>query len=219
MEAVPVKRTPIPLGVFFSVFMIMFTVVFGWTAISTAIAPKTYAGYARIEIHKKSDAEMQEHVPSDYTFIKTEMEFISSEVLLQKVVAGMNLNVVWGKKYFDSQTLKSWESLELLKNRMTVKVVPDTTLIGIEVYGDDPEDAAALANATANAYVNYTITNSGNVTAQIVDNAYPMHGPIRPNVAFNIVKGTLIGIVLGFMAGMAVAGFVYMKNRNDSMQD
>ena len=219
METGPMKRTPISLGLFFSVFMLVFTVVFGWTAISTTLEPRAYASYARIEIHRKFDGQKQEQVPSDYTFTETEAEFISSELLLQKVIVGMDLNEAWGRRYFDGETLKSRETLVLLRGRMTVKAVPDTTLIRIEVGADNPADAAALANAIASAYINYTVTNSGNVTAQIVDNAYPMHGPIRPNVAVNMVEGTLVGILLGFMAGTAVAGFVYLKNRNDSIQE
>jgi capsular polysaccharide biosynthesis protein len=213
------RRPPIPFGVFFSVFMIVFTVVFGWTAISTTMAPRSYASYSRIEISPKSGGEKPRWTASDHNFTKTETEIILSEQLLQKVIVSLNLNEKLGNKYFNGETLKSWETLELIKSRMTVCSVPDTSLIEIRVYDDNPTDPAVLANAVANAYINYVSTNSGSVDAQIVDKAYPIKVPIRPNVVVNLTLGTSIGIFLGFIVGTAVAGFVYIKNRNDLLRD
>ncbi|MDR3457374.1 MAG: hypothetical protein P4N60_08010 [Verrucomicrobiae bacterium] len=211
----PVKEQPkIPFGVFFAVFMVVFTLVFGFCAISTELMPKSYASDARIEVGTKSAGENGRPAATGYNLAKTEAGFITSELLLRKVISELDLNQRWGQKYFSGETLKTWETLKILQGRIGVYPVSDTLFIRIIVYDDNPQEAAVTANAIANAYVNYTSTNLGNVQAQIVDAAYPVKRPIKPNVALDMILGAMFGGILAAAAGVAGAGFVYVKNRN-----
>jgi capsular exopolysaccharide synthesis family protein len=127
----------------------------------TFLLPESYASTARIRIEPDSIADISgvgSHVtyaPYDPYFIQTEFEIIQDRVVLGKVIEALNLNVEWGKKYFGGETLKTPETMEFLKRRMSLTPVRNTKLIGITVYSEDKNDAARLANAIAEAYRNY----------------------------------------------------------------
>jgi len=76
---------------------------------------------------------------------------------LGKVIESLNLNEVWGKKYFGGEMLKTPETMEFLKKRMSLMPVRNTKLIGITVYSEDKNDAARLANAIAETYRDYRL--------------------------------------------------------------
>ncbi len=127
----------------------------------TFLLPESYASTARIRIEPDSIADITgvgNHVTYasyDPYFIQTEFEIIQDRVVLGKVIEALNLNVEWGKKYFGGETLKTPETMEFLKKRMSLMPVRNTKLIGITVYSEDKNDAARLANAIAEAYRNY----------------------------------------------------------------
>jgi capsular exopolysaccharide synthesis family protein len=129
----------------------------------TFLLPESYASTARIRIEPDSIADITgvgSHVtyaPYDPYFIQTEFEIIQDRVVLGKVIEALNLNVEWGKKYFGGETLKTPETMEFLKKRMSLMPVRNTKLIGITVYSEDKNDAARLANAIAEAYRNYRL--------------------------------------------------------------
>jgi capsular exopolysaccharide synthesis family protein len=93
----------------------------------------------------------------DPYFIQTTFEIMQSQLVLSNVIAQLNLNVEWGKKYFNGETLKSTETLEILKGRMSLAPVRNTKLVAITVYSDDKNEAAVLANTIAESYKNYRI--------------------------------------------------------------
>ena len=68
---------------------------------------------------------------------------------MSNVVSALNLNVEWGKKYYNGETLKTTEAIEFLKRRMHLDTVRNTKYITITVYSEDKDDAAQLANAVA----------------------------------------------------------------------
>jgi capsular exopolysaccharide synthesis family protein len=129
----------------------------------TFLLPESYASTARIRIEPDSIADITgvgSHVtyaPYDPYFIQTEFEIIQDRVVLGKVIEALNLNVEWGKKYFGGETLKTPETMEFLKRRMSLMPVRNTKLIGITVYSEDKNDAARLANAIADAYRSYRL--------------------------------------------------------------
>ena len=65
------------------------------------------------------------------------------------VVAAMDLNTRWGQKYFNGETLKTTETMGILKERMQLAPVKNTKLISITVYSDDSQAAAGMANEIA----------------------------------------------------------------------
>ncbi len=214
-----VVRARFPIGIFFWVFVFVFTLVFGISVVTTSLAPKSYASAARVEVKYKSAEGKQTRSEKRYydpSLAKTESEVINSEAVLRRVVADLNLNVVWGKKYFNGETLKTWETSTILKGRTSIRPIPDTTLISIGIYDDNPDDAALIANSLAKAYTSYVATNSDELQAQIIDSAYAMKTPVRPNKVLNYFWGIVIGIFLGLLAGAGIALIVFLKNQKAS---
>ena len=209
---IPAKRTPIPFGVFFSVSALVFTLVFACAAIKTMLTPRVYAGTTQLEIRERSAALQGGAETPDIRQIATAA--ISSEAVLQKVIYKKDLNNYWGNKYFNGETLKSWQTLQLLQARLNVWVVPRTSLVKIAVGDDNPGDAAVLANEVANAYIDFMATNKAGVEVQIMDQAHSVNVPIRPNVALNLIFGAVAGIFIGVGAGLAAAIYFYIKTDN-----
>jgi uncharacterized protein involved in exopolysaccharide biosynthesis len=205
-----------PIGIFSWVFVFVFTLVFGISVVATSIAPKSFASTARVEVsYGPADGRppRSEQKSYDATLARTESAVVNSEAVLRKVVGELNLNEVWGKKYFNGETLKTWETLKILMGRTVIRPVPDTALIEIRTFDDNPHDAAATANGIAQAYSGYVATNSNALRAEIIDSAYPNEIPVRPNTVLNYFWGILVGIILGSLAGAGIALFVIQKNR------
>jgi uncharacterized protein involved in exopolysaccharide biosynthesis len=206
----PIKPPSFPIGVFFQVFLCVFLLVVLWTIISTAIAPRYYESDARIEVYQKTENGLT----GNYNVTKNEAEFIMSELLLRKVIAELDLNDLWGNKYNEGVPLKTLQALELLQERIAVTPVSDTTFIEIHAFDESPQDAATIAGTVANIYVDYVATNSVNVQAQVVDNAYANQTPVRPNVHLKLILGFITGTFLGAGVGILCALLIYFSNRN-----
>ncbi len=129
----------------------------------TFLLPESYASTARIRIEPDTISDIRSvggeapYASYDPYFIQTEFEIIQDRVVLGKVIEALNLNEVWGKKYFGGETLKTPETVEFLKRRMSLTPVRNTKLIEITVFSEDKKDAALLANAIAEAYRNYRL--------------------------------------------------------------
>jgi uncharacterized protein involved in exopolysaccharide biosynthesis/Mg-chelatase subunit ChlD len=88
----------------------------------------------------------------DPYFIQNEFDTMKSDKVLGKVVADLNLQKEWAK---GGQTLSTSQAIALLKEKLVLKPVRNTSFIDIEAKGDKPEEAAKLANAVAKSYQNY----------------------------------------------------------------
>jgi uncharacterized protein involved in exopolysaccharide biosynthesis/beta-lactamase regulating signal transducer with metallopeptidase domain len=124
------------------------------------LAPTSYLSTARIRIERdQTDLPglAGQRAPGSYDpyFIQTEFELLQSEVILGKVVESLDLNRQWGIKYAGGERLKTTESINLLKGRMDLRPVRNTSLIEIRVYGEKAEETAKIANAIAEAYRAY----------------------------------------------------------------
>jgi capsular exopolysaccharide synthesis family protein len=143
-----------------TVILAVFLLVVITATLVTFILPESFASTARIKVERdRSDIQgfMEPQAISNYDpyFIQTEFEVIQSEKVLGKVVDEMNLIVEWGKKYAGGERLKRDEAITLLKGRMDLRPVRNTSLIEIRVFSEKPEEAARIANAIAYAYKDY----------------------------------------------------------------
>ena len=75
--------------------------------------------------------------------------------MLSNVIATLDLNRTWGLKYFNGQTLKSSETLEILRGRLGLAPVRNTELMTVTVFSDDKNEAAEIANAITKSYQDY----------------------------------------------------------------
>src|SRR5205823_9818908 len=119
----------------------------------TFILPESFASTARIKIERDApDIQgFDQRNPAgqyDPYFIQTEFETIQSEKVLGKVVETLNLNKEWGKKFRgENEVLKTTETIQMLKDRLDLRPVRNTSFIEVKVYSDKPDEAADLANA------------------------------------------------------------------------
>jgi|ERR1017187_998860 capsular polysaccharide biosynthesis protein len=141
------------LTVFFSIFALVFLLVLLVSVVVTFILPESYASTARIKVGP--DEPVQGATAYDPYFIQTTFEIIQSQLVLEPAIKALDLNTKWGKKYFNGETLKTTESLEILKQRLQLAPVRNTMLLAITVYSDDKNEAAQIANAIAACYRDY----------------------------------------------------------------
>jgi capsular exopolysaccharide synthesis family protein len=129
----------------------------------TFILPESYSSTCRIKVENDvndsqgGNAMTASMAPYDPYFIQTTFEIMQSELVLSNVISTLDLNNEWGKKYFSGETLKTTETMEILKGRMSLAPVRNTKLISITVYSDDAKEAATLANTIAESYRNYRL--------------------------------------------------------------
>jgi capsular exopolysaccharide synthesis family protein len=145
-----------------TVILAVFLLVVITATLVTFILPESYSSIARIKIERdqsdiSSMVERGTPISYDPYFIQTEFELIQSEVILGKVIDDLDLNKEWGKKYANGERLKTSETLTLLKGRIDLRPVRNTSLIEIRVYSDKAEEAAKIANAVAEAYKDHRL--------------------------------------------------------------
>ena len=116
-----------------------------------------YVAWARIKLDQKpaisvdaTDGKLTLNGYDPY-FMQTEFEIIQSDAVLEKAVAALNLNGKWGKKY-GSQTLKTGDAVSLVRGRLDLRPIRNTSYLEIRVTDEDAQEAADLANAVASAY-------------------------------------------------------------------
>jgi succinoglycan biosynthesis transport protein ExoP len=140
-----------------TVILAVFLLVVLTATLVTFILPESFSSTARIKIERDS-SDIEGLTKPNYVgmydpyFIQTEFEVIQSELILRQVVELLDLNNVWSKKYAGGEKLKTPETIAMLKGRIDLRPVRNTSLIAITVFSEDPNEAAALANAIAQVY-------------------------------------------------------------------
>ncbi len=116
------------------------------------LRPAHYLATARIRVKHTSSPG----VFSDPFFIETEFQVIGSQVVLGRVVEALNLNAEWGRKYAGGMTLKTPESVRLLRQRLDLhRVAMTEDCLEIGVNDENPVEAAQIVNAIAKTYLKY----------------------------------------------------------------
>src|SRR5690242_9718605 len=107
-----------------TVILAVFLLVGITATLVTFILPESYSSVARIKVERDqsdisfmSDPRMGGPVYDPY-FIQNEFETIKSERVLSNVVARLNLNDEWGKKFNGGLPYKTWESIARIKSVM-----------------------------------------------------------------------------------------------------
>ena len=141
-----------------TVILAVFLLVVITATLVTFILPERYSSSTRIKIERdQSDVSGFNERGLGYSsydpyFIQTEFELIQSEVILGKVIEDLDLNREWGKKYAGGDRLKTTETMAMLKSRMDLRPVRNTSLIEIRVMSEKPDEAAKIANTIAEVY-------------------------------------------------------------------
>jgi Mg-chelatase subunit ChlD len=107
----------------------------------------------------------RDHNAYDPYFIQTESETIQSEAILGKVVAELKLDELWAKQKGTGAKLKTNEAIAMLRGRLDLRPVRNTTLVEIRAKSDKPEEAAQIANAVAQAYKGWRVDRGNRLVA------------------------------------------------------
>ncbi|MFO1488294.1 MAG: polysaccharide biosynthesis tyrosine autokinase [Verrucomicrobiota bacterium] len=151
-----------------TVILAVFLLVVITATVVTFILPETFMGMARINVQREgtdiqgmSGNGMQSFAVDPY-FIQTEFEVMQSQALLTKVVENprMNLKEKWSAKYYGGEPITTLRAITFLKGMLQINPVRNTSLIEIRVQNDNPQDAADLANAIADAYKEFRLGRS-----------------------------------------------------------
>ncbi|MFT5121794.1 MAG: succinoglycan biosynthesis transport protein ExoP [Verrucomicrobiales bacterium] len=116
-----------------------------------------YRSTCRIIVKKDNtdiDVFRQQSVAGfDLTFLATEYEIIRSKKILYKVIDNLNLQAIWGKKYTkDESQLSKKFCYDILKKRVVLDQVRNTSTIAINAISTDKDEAARIANEVATVY-------------------------------------------------------------------
>src|SRR5215469_11261459 len=145
-----------------TVILAVFLLVVITATLVTFILPESFSSTARIKVERDQSDIQGLQTPQGFAgydpyFMQTEFEVIQSQLILEPVIKDLNLNVEWGKKYGDGNPLKTDETMALIKGRLALRPVRNTSLIEISVYSDKPDDAARLANNIAEVYKKHRV--------------------------------------------------------------
>src|SRR5580765_4565319 len=128
-----------------TVILAVFLLVVITATVVTLMYPESFASSARITVeqeHPDITGISGSMVGSSYDpyFLQTEFEVIQSHAVLSKVIEALNLNEVWGKKYFGGQPLKDSDTEGIIKRNLDLRPVRNTKLIEIRAFSDSPEE-------------------------------------------------------------------------------
>jgi len=213
------RKSALPSG-FLATFLLVFGLVFGAAVFITSILPESFTSTARVKLTPnlaEAPPTPGSRSPSgtyDPYLIQTECEVMQSEEILSSVITALDLDQEWGRRFGGGAPLKTPETMALLKSRMDLRPVRNTSLIAISVSGDRPEETAQIANEIAQTYQKRD--NSRSFQVEIIDRAMPPLRASRPNKPLNLALGGLLGLVLGSAAGAARAA-LHARNKGSGL--
>jgi len=132
-------------------------------------------------------------IQANKALISTYSEIVKSKGIADRVIANLGLDMDY----------------EVFSEKVSIEPVKDTQIISVKVVDTIPERAKDIANETANIFKSSIgdIMNMDNV--QILDGATLPEEPSSPKIG----KNTAIGIMLGFILGIAI---VMIKELSDT---
>ena len=122
----------------------------------TMTLPKIFMANARISVREDAlDTPVfdREYVsPYNPFFLKTQYEIIQSRPILYKVLDNLNLQQVWSEKNGEGGAIRREDAFLMLARSIRVNQYRDTSLIDIQVFREEREEAARIANEVAQVY-------------------------------------------------------------------
>lgn len=123
----------------------------------TLTLPKKYMADARIMVREDSmDVDVFERqMLQGYNpfFLKTQFEIIQSRQVLYQVINNLNLQQVWGEQLNEEGgALGREDTYQILRSSVRAEQFRDTSLISVQAFRENPEEAARIANEIAAVY-------------------------------------------------------------------
>ncbi len=186
------RRWPRP---FLAGFLPMFLLVFGAGVFWALKESHTYVSTARVKVAEWTHP----------AFPQDESGVVESDAILGKAIQNQGLNRPWAQRWSRGRTLEPARMAALLRRFVRVDSIPldDRGVLEVSVYDPDPDEAAALANAISNAYLD--ARNRNGTVAQILDAAVPGQQSVSRFKPAALIIGALAGGLLGSVVGVVCA--------------
>jgi capsular exopolysaccharide synthesis family protein len=143
-----------------TVILTVFLLVALTTTVVTFLLPETYSSMVKISVeHEMVDVDSRDRgyitgvrPTPDPFFLQTEFQRIQSKPVLYRVIEELNLQEQWGRKYKQPGPLSRERAYGLLRGFINVQQSQNTTLVEINAYSDNKDEAAIIANKVAEVY-------------------------------------------------------------------
>ncbi|WP_207289624.1 YveK family protein [Senegalia massiliensis] len=154
--------------------------------ISFFILPSEYETYTTLMVGKSQEYSGMNQgieyndVLLNQKLVSTYGEIAKSRAVGLEVIEDLDLDMTYGA----------------FREKVNVSLVNDTEIIKIVVNHGDPEEAATIANETAEVFMGQVkeIMNIDNV--QVIDKALVPEGPVSPKPMLNIAISAVLGIMI-----------------------
>lgn len=154
------------------------------------IATPQYSSTTDLLVNRSSQQEQQGYVErseidTNLQLINTYSDIITRPVILDHVVEELDMNI----------------SAAELSEQFTIENTNESQIFSITVTGENPYDAAILANTTAQVFQTEMPELMAVDNVAILSQADPNENPVSPNNTLNLA----IGVVVGAMFGVGTA--------------
>lgn len=164
------------------------------------IATPQYSSTTQLLVNKSSDdpqGVQLSDINTNVQMINTYRDIIKGPVILEEVLKDTNLDL----------------TVSELSDKLAIETQDDSQVFSLNVTGDNPYEAAEIANKTASIFKDKVgdIMKIDNVT--VISKAESDDTPISPNNALNLIIGLLVGVMAG--VGLAFLAEFMDKTVND----
>ena len=137
------------------------------------LTPFVYVSEARVRLEKRgvtTHPDQQANAgDNNVSWRSAELKFIHSDAFLSRIFGKIPLLGQWSQRYGKSP-LTTNEALLILRSKVHIEFLPNTSLFAIRVGSDDPAETAAIANAIAQLYEDDVLTRRDATSGQLLDN-------------------------------------------------
>jgi hypothetical protein len=141
---------------------------------------------------------------------QTEFRIIESEAVLAEAAWNLNLNAKWGVKYNHGTPLDIQDTIARIRRALTLRRY-NSILLEIRVRGDNPEEAARIANAVAAADYKFHQRASQAydfVAVQIASTAASDTKSTEPNLFLRLAVEIILGAVFSLALALGTVGII-----------
>ena len=142
-----------------TVILTVFLLVALTTTIVTFLLPESFSSTVQISIEPDlPDVDPRDRGSymirpiADPFFLQTEFKRIQSKPVLYRVIEELKLQEEWGRKYKQPGPIDRSRAYAILKGSIDVRQSHNTTLVDIQAYSDNKDEAATIANRVADVY-------------------------------------------------------------------
>jgi len=121
------------------------------------LTPKSYQATTRLKVTDWIHAKDANN-PSDSSVAPAECQVVRSDAVMDTVIAHLDLEKTWGRRYGPGTALNPAQARAMLKSKALIQPDPKSSLIEIQVTSEEPDETAGIANEIARVYLDYRQT-------------------------------------------------------------